>query len=651
MIKYILASVFILLNLSAFSATSNFSWQPTHNTDNGILPTISYARDNPQIAYAATAGGGIFKSTDGGMHWIPTSKEGLGDLYIAQIVALNSETVFAVSATGTYRSDDAGMHWRRINYYSLGPIAYKASEGFAYHPHAISVVDANLLFSVGNFGELFSSTDSGQSWQQIPIIIDENRVLISEITALDNQHLFATAWTSGMVKSDDGGKTWTFINNGLTIESGYAAIMDYKVINDKLLLAVTSRKGLLKTVDGGLHWTPINSGLPIHKDLPSLRYVALYARDAMNYMISSDGALYQTSDGGQQWMKISSNFPHEGILSISSITPEQLLITTNGMGIYNSNDNGQTWAHVTGITAAYVTALHLIDDQNIFAGLQGGGLVKTTDGGKSWASLNNGLTNLNVNAIATTEGQTIYAGTDNGLFKSTDAGLHFTAMNAGLDNVYIHSLLIVDSSLMFAGTGNGLYKSTDAGHHWQVVLFSPYCLVSTAPIETISYSNNVLTITLGRRWPYGAIFRSTDTGDTWYKDGEGLIYDMYVEYPVLSRVFDQTQYMVLGNKIYAQDKISSYWSDITGNLPKNYHLTGIVVSKPYIFVSAEDFAAYDGKKQSIHTMGVYSSKDGGNSWSPVNDGLRSLGINRLKISGNTLFAATEGAGIYTLRLQ
>jgi len=71
-----------------------------------------------------TAGGGLFKSTDGGTKWTPLTKglpgaeEGLGRIGIAVAPSkanLIYATVEAKKNAGVYRSEDAGESWTRVN--------------------------------------------------------------------------------------------------------------------------------------------------------------------------------------------------------------------------------------------------------------------------------------------------------------------------------------------------------------------------------------------------------------------------------------------------------------------------------------------------------------------------------------------------------
>ena len=112
------------------------------------------------------------------------------------------------------------------------------------------------------------------------------------------------------------------------------------------------------------------------------------------------------------------------------------------------------WSTVnSGLTNEYVNALAVSPNgaggTNLFAGTYGGGVFLSTNNGASWVSVNSGLTNTFVNALAIA-GTTIFAGTNDGAFLSTNNGAAWTPVNDSLSSVYIYSLAVSGNHL-FAG--------------------------------------------------------------------------------------------------------------------------------------------------------------------------------------------------------
>jgi uncharacterized protein (TIGR03437 family) len=66
------------------------------------------------------------------------------------------------------------------------------------------------------------------------------------------------------------------------------------------------------------------------------------------------------------------------------------------------------------------------DSNTVYAATSEDGVYKSVDGGRNWARFNDGLTNLNIRALAIVPGApaTLYAATPTGVFKAVDDVLH-----------------------------------------------------------------------------------------------------------------------------------------------------------------------------------------------------------------------------------
>jgi photosystem II stability/assembly factor-like uncharacterized protein len=151
-----------------------------------------------------------------------------------------------------------------------------------------------------------------------------------------------------------------------------------------------------------------------------------------------------------------------------------------------------------------------------------------------------------------------------------------------------------NADVVFAATTNrGVLKTTDAGRHWSTENRGlPTSQVLSIALEPSSAKS--VFAGLDR----GGIYRSDNAGASWESTAAG----MNPEASVTAIVFDPTGPEIM----YAADRHS----------------------------------------------GVYRSSNGGRSWRPINSGLRTRAVNALSIStdGRTLYAATEGEGIYRLDL-
>jgi ligand-binding sensor domain-containing protein len=133
-----------------------------------------------------------------------------------------------------------------------------------------------------------------------------------------------------------------------------------------------------------------------------------------------------------------------------------LFAGTNGYGVFLSTNNCIRWYSVqTGLTNGNVYAL-AISDTNIYAGTDDGVFLSTNNGG-SWAAVNTGLTNRYISDFAIS-GINLFVGTTlGGVFLSTNNGTSWIAINTGLTDSTVNCLAICDTNL-FAGTNSGIWR-------------------------------------------------------------------------------------------------------------------------------------------------------------------------------------------------
>lgn len=180
------------------------------------------------------------------------------------------------------------------------------------------------------------------------------------------------------------------------------------------------------------------------------------------------------------------------------------------MGIFMSNDNGNTWSSKD-MNAGYVVGF-AFKGSSIFAAGNIGGVLLSNDSGSAWTAMNKGMPfNPQVNAIAT-DGTNIFAGVWNeGMYLSTDNGNNWTTINNGLTNQYVKSIAISGNNI-FAGTPGGMYLSNNNGSSWTTVNTGLTSCINSIAIK----DSNIFAATRG------GVFLSTNNGGNWAPINTGL---------------------------------------------------------------------------------------------------------------------------------
>ncbi len=335
--------------------------------------------------------GGNFLSTDGGQTWTNAS-QGYTGAHVGHIEASLQDPaiVYAGARSGVFRSQDGGQTWEGMAYPSpeMGAAALNEIIALALDP----ADDRHLLAAPADLGRLIESRDGGKSWQIASGL--EGRTLALAFAPSDTRTVYAAAAKGpcdvppappgtcdessvGLYVSRNGGSTWAAISGEQT--RGQPVSAPAVDPHDALkVYAGLYRGGMLKTADGGATWTSAGQGLPAL----SVYAVAIDPRQPDTIFAGAyGGGVYRTSDGGNTWTAASAGLgPNAGILALA-VDPQggRVVYAADRMsGAYVSTDGGQSWQALTaGMANREVVALSLSADGTVlYAGVWGDGAYR-----------------------------------------------------------------------------------------------------------------------------------------------------------------------------------------------------------------------------------------------------------------------------------
>ncbi|HEV3204729.1 MAG TPA: hypothetical protein VGY77_10105, partial [Gemmataceae bacterium] len=323
---------------------------------------------DPLTYYAATAAGGIWKTTDGGIHWKPIFDDQPISSIGAIAVAPSDPNVIYVGSgeanirgnvaagNGIYKSTDAGKTWTHV-WKQEGQIGK-----MIVHPtNPNSAFAAVLGHAFGPNPErgIFHTNDGGKNWHKV-LYKDPDTGASDICFDPSNPHIiFAGLWQtrrrpwelisggpgSGLYISRDGGASWKPLTgkglpDGIWGRIGVAvAPADGRRI---YALIEADKGGLFRSDDGGDHWTLVNSARYLRQ---RPWYFSTITIDPANPDVvwCPSVRLLKSIDGGHSFKQVKG--PHHvdhHDLWIDPKNPKRMIDSNDG-GVDISNNGGETW--------------------------------------------------------------------------------------------------------------------------------------------------------------------------------------------------------------------------------------------------------------------------------------------------------------------
>lgn len=544
------------------------NWQQIHGTGipaQAMIYSLAIAPGNSNTLYAATSEG-VYKSSDSGATWtaknegLPTLKRAMSLVVDPGNTSLIYVTIWAKPGSaggwegGVYKSVDGGEHWLAKN--QGLPSAMGDEEGMtSNYPVLVINPDNPQILYVGNNSwtpdpGVYKTIDGGERWswssredgdnQNVELGWIDYGAAIKTLAidpAKPARLYFGTS--TDLVKTENGGTDWTQTYTHKNGESWQGTGLETTCVQDiaidpddsSIIYAGYWDMGFLKSIDGGVSFKRTSADVKVGDEEYGANTFSIVVDPAtpsdiyatFGWWEENKGGVWKSSDRGESWVAARNGLPNATIWSIAMDTKSlenarTLYAASYNNGIYKTTDGGQNWIAVNnglGVDGNLQVRKILVDPGDssvLYAGIEAkeytinqtdytvqGGIFKSVDAGENWSRIDSSLPQLSVWDIVVDPGdsQTLYTAVSSvfdhsqgeefygGVFKSSDGGATWQRMSNGFgssENLDVAALAISPSNghqTLYAATtdapyhdnssGRGIFKTIDGGAHWKAI--------------------------------------------------------------------------------------------------------------------------------------------------------------------------------------
>jgi len=375
----------------------------------GRVTAIDVVISNPDIIYAGTASGGLWKSISGGITWDPIfDNEVTSSIGAVAIQQSNPDVIWVGTGEGNprnslnggygiFKSLDGGKTWTSMGLEQTRHI----------HRVIIDPTNPNVVYvgAIGSpWGEhtergVYKTTDGGETWNKILYANTKTGVADLVMDPKNPNKLMAALWEhkrdpwffnsggegSGVYITYDGGKNWKKITSEDGFPDGDLGRIGLAIAPNKTnivyALIEAKKNGLYKSMDGGMKWEKVNENMNEIGNRP-FYYADLYVDSQNeNRLYSIFTYVNVSEDGGKSFELL---MPAYGVSNGIHpdhhawwIHPENgnFMIDGNDGGLNITKDGGNSWRFIGNLPVAQFYHISVDNEipYNVYGGMQDNG--------------------------------------------------------------------------------------------------------------------------------------------------------------------------------------------------------------------------------------------------------------------------------------
>ncbi|BFP42989.1 hypothetical protein FGF1_38340 [Flavobacteriaceae bacterium GF1] len=582
-------------NKNYVDALKSYEWRAIGPANmGGRVTDIDGIPGDPSTFYVSGADGGIFKTTNGGVHFTPIFEGQRAYSIGALTIAPSDHNVLWVGTGegdprnsvgygwGVYRSVDAGKSWTHLGLKETERIKRIVVD--PNDPDVACVCALGKEWGPNSERGVFKTTDGGKNWKKI-LYIDEDTGCADIAMELSNPRImYAGMWTfrrrpwrfddggkeTAIYRTMDGGETWKKIMEGLPDKPMARPGIHIAKSQPNIIYLMTEFQGggtAFRSEDRGDHWVMVN-------DDPNINFRPFYYSDVRvdpnnpNILFSISGRLSRSKDGGKTWERIATTVhgDHQA-LWIDPTNSNRILNGSDG-GYQVSYDGGDSWEIINNVELSqfYQIFIDNKDPYNVYGGLQDNG----TWVGPSNSLYSAGILKRHWKGLAYGDGY--YAvpipGSEHEVYANLQGGVifHVDSRFGNVRNIHPYPKII--------GSAGDAIEDHKYRFNWDAPI-----VISPHDPNTVYTGGNV-------------VFKSTDRGHSWEQISEDLTTN------------DKSKQRTSGGEIYQDNTAAEFHCTIL-------YIDESPVEKGVIWVGTDD-------------GNVQLTRDGGETWTKLNDRIKGL---------------------------
>jgi photosystem II stability/assembly factor-like uncharacterized protein len=365
----------------------------------GRVNAIAVDPSNSNIWWLGAAGGGIWKTTDGGTTWNP-----LGDAWDTLLVSsiaidpTNPSTVYVGTgdfhgygayAVGIMKTTNGGQTWSNLGRSDFG---IRAVSSIVIDPDNTQIIHAATGRGSQGSGWIWRSTNGGNTWTRAFNTTSNWAKLDYSAPNAGSRWLYAAGSGNGgtIFRSSDRGATWSQLTGPSPNSLGSIDLGTSQLQTNTLYVLANSDRKIYKSIDAGATWTDTTNNFPTGNQNYNwsqswYNYHLTVSRNGSNdvvYVGQID--LIQSTNGGGSWRSvggptysgsaITHNDQHS--MAVDPQNPNVMIVGNDG-GVYRMvfNPANDSWTitprnAALGITQFYEMAIHPTNPAWVIGGTQ-----------------------------------------------------------------------------------------------------------------------------------------------------------------------------------------------------------------------------------------------------------------------------------------